>query len=50
MIDIKDFYLNTEMKCWEHMRLKESDIPKGILEEYKLSEIMMEDKYIYFEI
>jgi hypothetical protein len=50
MIGIKDFYLNESTKCWEYMQLKESDIPKEIMEEYKLCEIMTEDKYIYCKI
>jgi hypothetical protein len=50
MIDIKDFYLNTPMKRYEYMRLKESDIPEEVIDEYKLPEIMTEDKYIYCEI
>jgi hypothetical protein len=35
MIDIKDFYLNTPMKCYEYMHLKITDIPEEIIKEYK---------------
>jgi hypothetical protein len=38
MIDIKDFYLNTPMKCYEYMRLKMQDIPDEIIKEYKLDQ------------
>jgi hypothetical protein len=50
MIDIKDFYLNSPMKFWEYMRLKESDIPEEIINEYNLHKKITDDKYVYCEI
>ncbi len=49
-IDLKDFYLNTPMKQLEYMRLKISDIPEEIIEQYKLREITTSDGYVYTEI
>ncbi len=34
MVDIKDFYLNTPIKCFEYMQIKISNIPGEIIEEY----------------
>ncbi len=50
MLDIKYFYLNTPMKRYEYMRIKITNIPKEIIEEYKLHEIVTQDGYIYCEI
>jgi hypothetical protein len=50
MLDLKDFYLNTPMKRYKYMRLKISNIPKEIIQEYKLHKLVMEDGYIYCEI
>jgi hypothetical protein len=50
MVDIKDFYLNTPMKRPEYMRIKLSDIPDEIIDEYKLRELVDEDGYVYCEI
>ena len=50
MVDTKDFYLNTPMKRPEYMRLKITDIPDEIIEEYNLREIVDEDRYVYCEI
>jgi hypothetical protein len=49
-IDLKDFYLNTPMKQPEYMRLKMTDIPEEIIEQYKLREIATPDRYVYTEI
>jgi hypothetical protein len=49
MVDIKDFYLNTPMKRPEYMRIKLSDIPDEIIDEYKLRELVDEDGYVYCE-
>jgi hypothetical protein len=49
-IDLKDFYLNTPMKRPEYMRLKMTDIPEEIIEQYKLREIATPDGYVYMEI
>jgi hypothetical protein len=50
MIDIKDFYLNTPMKCYEYMHLKITDILEEIIKEYRLDEKVTEDRYIYTKI
>ncbi len=50
MVDIKDFYLCTPMKRFEYMRLKITDIPKEIIREYGLQELVMPDGYVYCKI
>jgi hypothetical protein len=50
MLDVKDFYLNTPMKRCEYMRIKITDTPDKIIEEYNLCEIVMEDGYVCCEI
>ena len=34
--DIKDFYLNTPMARSKHMRLKLSDLPKSVVQQYNI--------------
>jgi hypothetical protein len=50
MLDIKDFHLNTPMKCKEYMRLKIIDIPDKTIKEYNLQELVVEDGYVYCAI
>jgi hypothetical protein len=50
MLDVKDFYLNTPMKRYEYMCIKITDIPKEIINEYKLNEKVSEDRYVYCDI
>ena len=50
MVDIKDFYLNTPMKRPEYMRIKISDIPEEIIEQYNLRELVEDDGHVYCEI
>jgi hypothetical protein len=51
MVDIKDFYLNTPMKRPEYMRLKITDIPDEVIDEYNLREMIVDDDgYVYSEI
>jgi hypothetical protein len=50
MMDIKDFYLRTPMKRPEYMRLKITDIPEEIIEQYKLKLSATPDRYVYCEI
>jgi hypothetical protein len=50
MVDIKDFYLNMPMTCFEYMGIMIFDIPEDIIEEYNLREIVMEDGYVYCKI
>jgi hypothetical protein len=50
MMDIKDFYLNTPVKRPEYMRLKISDIPDEIIEQYNLKSLVTLAGYIYCKI
>jgi hypothetical protein len=50
MMDIKDFYLRTPMKRPEYIRLKITDIPEEIIEQYKLKLLAIPDGYVYCEI
>ncbi len=50
MMDIKDFYLQTPMKRSEYMRLKITDTPDEIIQEYILMSLVTQDGYIYCEI
>ena len=36
ILDIKKIYLNTPLKRYEYLRMKISDIPEEIIEEYNL--------------
>ena len=49
-IDIKNFYLNTPMQRYEYIKLKLSDIPDEVIEEYNLRNIVTKDEYVYIEI
>jgi hypothetical protein len=48
-IDIKAFYLNTEMDYYEYMRLPINIIPQEIVDQYTLLPLMHND-YVYIEI
>ncbi len=50
MVDMKDFYLNMPMTCFEYMQIKISDIPEEIIDKYNLREITAEDGYVYCKI
>jgi len=47
-MDIKDFYLNTQMARYEYMRL--ADMPKDVIAHYKLTKIATPDGFIYCNI
>jgi len=49
-LDIKDFYLNTPMKRFEYMRLKMTDIPDEVIEEYALNDKATPDGFVYVEV
>ncbi len=49
-IDIKNFYLNTPMQRYEYIKLKLSDIPSEVIEEYNLRSIATDDDFVYVEI
>ena len=46
-IDIKNFYLNTPMPCYEYMRLKLSDLPDDVICQYSLRGKLGKDEYVY---
>ena len=48
-IDIKNFYLNTQMPRYEYMRLKLSDLPNYVIHHYNMENIVTKDSYIYME-
>ena len=48
--DIKNFYLNTPLTRHEYVRLKLSDIPEEVIQEYKLQEKANADGSVYIEI
>jgi hypothetical protein len=50
MADIKDFYLNTPMKRYKYMRLKITDIPEEVIEQYNLRNIVTKEAYVYCKI
>ena len=49
-MDIKDFYLNTPMKRFEYVRMRMSDLPQEIIEEYNLEEKATKDGNVYVEV
>ena len=49
-IDIKNFYLMTPLKRPEYFRLKLSDIPQEIIDEYKLKEKATPDGWVYIKV
>ena len=49
-IEISNFYLNTQMKQPEYMRLKISDMPNNIIEQYKLNETVTPNGYVNVKI
>ena len=49
-IYISNFYLNTPMERPEYMRLKISDMPNNIIEQYKLNEKVNPSGYVYVKI
>jgi hypothetical protein len=49
-IDISNFYLNTPMVCPEYFKVKLSDIPDEVIDEYNLHDIATPDRYIYIEV
>ena len=49
-MDIGNMYLNTPLDRYEYMRIKLSDIPQQIIDQYKLNDIVAADGYVYMEI
>ena len=50
MADIKNFYLNMPLKRYEYVRLKLTNIPCKIIEEYTLHEKVMPDWFLHLEV
>ena len=48
--DTKNFYLNMPLKSYEYVRLKLTDIPDEIIEEYKSHEKATSDGFVYLEV
>ena len=49
-INIKNFYLNTQIARYEYMRLKIAELPQDFINEYKLHDKKTKDGYVYLEI
>ncbi|KAL7475771.1 hypothetical protein ACHAW6_001674 [Cyclotella cf. meneghiniana] len=49
-MDISNFYLNTPLDCPEFIRMRISDIPDEIIQEYKLLNPLKPNRYVYIEI
>ena len=50
MADIKNVYLITPLKRWEYIRLRLSDIPAEVINEYNLMEKTTKDGSVYVEV
>ena len=48
--DIKNFYLNNPLKRYEYLRLRLSDLPDEIIEEYKLNEKAKPEGMVFLEV
>ena len=49
-MDLKDFYLNTPLKRYEYIKLKLSDVPEEIINEYNLREKETADGHVYVKV
>ena len=49
-MDIANFYLMTPLKRKEYLRMKMSDIPDAIIQQYKLNEKATADGYVHIAI
>ena len=47
---IKTFYLMTQLKQWEYVKLKLRDIPQEITDEYQLQDKVTQDSHVYIKI
>jgi hypothetical protein len=48
--DISNFYLMTPLKCPEYVKVKLSDIPEEVIQEYKLPEKVTPDGFVYMMV
>ena len=49
-IDIKNFYLNTQLKRCKYLWLKLDDIPKKVTQQYALADNATDDGWVYVKI
>ena len=49
-MDISNMYLNTPLERYEYMRMKLTDIPQEVIDEYKLKDKVAADGFVYIEI
>ena len=48
--DITNFYLNTPLKRKEYIKLKLTDIPQEVIQEYNLKGMSTKDGSVYMEV
>ena len=46
-LDLKDFYLNTPMKCPKFLQMKLTNFPDDVIDHYKFNGKVTEDGYVY---
>ena len=49
-LDLKNFYLNTPLARYEYIRLKLSNLPDEVIEEYNVKEKTTKDGFVYVEV
>jgi hypothetical protein len=49
-VDIKDFYLNTPLACFEYMRLPLTLLPNKIIQQHHLHNIATPNGWVYIKI
>ena len=49
-LNVKDFYLNTDLDVWEYMKMEINIIPEEVTKEYNLRDIVDENGYVYMQI
>jgi hypothetical protein len=49
VIDIKDFYLNTPLECYDYMVIMMASLPQEVIDEYDLDDLSVDGK-VYIEI
>ena len=49
-IDVSSFYLNTPLPRYEYLKLKLSDVPQEVIDEYDLTKKATSDGHVYVEV
>ena len=49
-VDVKNFYLNTPMRKYEHLQMHMSDIPDDVQKQYKPNDKDTTNRYVHVEI